>query len=880
MRCGSPRPPRDTEMRKTESSCLFDDLDDDAAANFNVKGTNVLHVSTQWKRITVELTNPDAVYTIARMPGVRMVRPVYIATTNAGIVTSQAVHALRSNRASNRYGVNGAGQKVGVISDSFARTGGVRDGNTTPPSGASGILQGARNQDSGDLPPQVQIIADYPAEFSDGSDEGAGMAELVHDIVPGADIAFHSAFISEAGFADGITLLRNAGCTVVVDDVIYLTEPMFQEGIIAQSARNCVAAGVPYFSSAGNGKNTALRFNFRDTNPAVDTEGVSNTSTDDYHRWDNGTSFIGITVLPFNPARLILQWNQPFESVSPGNGSQIDLSMVFYAQPNSQAPVLAIVDDLQGTTGSPKGDALEFAVINNQDSGPVTYYLAINHVRGMQDGIPQNPDLPVECRLVVFGAEARIEGVTSDLNIYGGPSQYGHSIATGVMGVGAIPWYDTAAFDLNLGATPQIDAQDFTALGGNLRLYFNDAGALNVRDRFCPDIAATNGENTTFFGSPLDLLGYQGEPDGFPNFFGTSAAAPNAAAVAALMKSLDPSLTPDEIRDIMTSTAIDVTGRRAAPGVDDTTGAGLVDAQAALDVVAGGLGITPVPTPAGTPAPKFKRVFSGSPEPDVENPADPLERDFSGWEFVPGHNFFPPSEGNVLGSPVLITSDNTNTFGFFESPTFIAGPWQRSGDLPLNGNNGAYNLYRADFTVRTSVPADNQGAIPTIRFRATTDNNEQSDMLVLTSNTTENVSPNTAPLRLPRLLRSPRHPATLPRLLRSHQRRRHRRRQRQPHPGSRRSLRHLRPGAHRPAARTHLQLPRSRQPRMGIPRRPAHLRPPPPVLRRQWPPNRPQRRLGRQQSRLLRLLRLARGRRPRRSLRTRPPLPRPLPRPL
>ena len=72
---------------------------------------------------------------------------------------------------------------------------------------------------------------------------------------------------------------------------------------------------------------------------------------------------------------------------------------------------------------------------------------------------------------------------------------------------------------------------------------------------------APDGVNTTSFG-PIDVEG-----DGFPNFFGTSAAAPHAAGVAALLKDLNPAASPDEIYNVLKAAAIDMDDP-ATPGFD------------------------------------------------------------------------------------------------------------------------------------------------------------------------------------------------------------------------------------------------------------------------------------------------------------------------
>ena len=80
--------------------------------------------------------------------------------------------------------------------------------------------------------------------------------------------------------------------------------------------------------------------------------------------------------------------------------------------------------------------------------------------------------------------------------------------------------------------------------------------------------------------------------DGWAMFSGTSASAPQLAGICALMKEAKPNLTPKEARDILKRTARDVTkgknamGHRATAGRDVATGAGLADANKAVQAAA------------------------------------------------------------------------------------------------------------------------------------------------------------------------------------------------------------------------------------------------------------------------------------------------------
>ena len=79
--------------------------------------------------------------------------------------------------------------------------------------------------------------------------------------------------------------------------------------------------------------------------------------------------------------------------------------------------------------------------------------------------------------------------------------------------------------------------------------------------------------------------------DGWALFSGTSAAAPQVAGVVALLLGAKPGLTPAQVTEALTKTAIDVTAGRCHPrfnslagvGPDAATGAGLVNAKAAVD---------------------------------------------------------------------------------------------------------------------------------------------------------------------------------------------------------------------------------------------------------------------------------------------------------
>ena len=159
---------------------------------------------------------------------------------------------LRAAQARSTYGVDGSGVTVGVLSDSYDTLGGAATDVS------NGELPGVGNPCGRTNPVQIQ------AELNQtGTDEGRAMAQIVHDIAPGAGIRFATANNGEVDFANQIRALASAGAKVIVDDIYYFAEPVYQDGAVAKAVSDVSSQGVAYFSAAGNdniilgGKNVA-----------------------------------------------------------------------------------------------------------------------------------------------------------------------------------------------------------------------------------------------------------------------------------------------------------------------------------------------------------------------------------------------------------------------------------------------------------------------------------------------------------------------------------------------------------------------------------------------------------------------------------------------
>jgi hypothetical protein len=559
-----------TRRGMLEIEIRFTSLDAAAVEYVSGLGVEVLKSFEDFGVIDA-LADAELLDEIARMPEVTVVRPQYGAITNAGSVDNQADASINADDARAGYGIDGTGVTIGVLSDTFHRV----IGGSISGTGCSRILTGSSSQSSGDLPAQVVVLDSGPV---DGTDEGAAMAELMHDLATGSPLMFHSAFNSMADFAEGITDLRFCGSDVIVDDVIYFAEPMFQDGLIAQAAQAAVDAGVPYLSSAGNQATFGVDEIYVDAHPTDDTSFPP--TGDDLHDFGGGDLFGSITVPGSCGFLLVLQWNQPFSGVL-GPGASSDLDLYVYDSASVASGRLAQSTNAQGCSleeSGTGGDPLEIVSFTNSAGAPKTVFVAVDHFCGNESDL--------RFRIAAFptcsGSSYSFEG-----GIFDKAQIYGHAAAAGAAAVAAVFYAEIDSGGTQILPIDQIDVEPFSSLGGDIPFFFDGSGhplpGAPV-SRTKPEFAAPDGTNTTFFGQDIGT-----DPDRFPNFFGTSAAAPHAAAVAALLLEVDPVLTPAGIRSLLQATASDI----ETVGFDFLSGAGLIDARDAVSAVAEILEVNP-----------------------------------------------------------------------------------------------------------------------------------------------------------------------------------------------------------------------------------------------------------------------------------------------
>lgn len=492
-------------------------------------------------------------------------RPVR-AITRRGAVTSQGDHALRApsiRPPAWAQGPTGSGVKVGVLSDSFDCLGGAQTDETDGEFSPVTVLQEL------DAPDPENPNNSFPC--LDGTDEGRAMIQIVADVAPDSTQLFHSAFNGEAAFANGIEALQAAGADVIVDDVLYLTQPFFHDGIVAQAVDRVVSRGAAYFSAAGNNGRHSYEAPFDGADGALDlfldgeALGLPGRAHDFAPDPSGTTLRQQVTIPPGSTLTLVLQWDDPFFSSSPDSpGAATDLDIYLADSNRNVVAASAEFNVIPGGPDEASGDAIEILDYTNGTDASQTRFL---HIRKFQ-----GPD-PLRIKHINFG-----DPDIAFANANDSGTAVGHPAAKGAFAVGAAAYYESPA----CGVTPAL-IEPYSSAGGTPILLQPDGTRLAIPDmRQKPDAVGPDGANTSFFGDDdgsFSTLRACADDDQLGNFFGTSAAAPHIAGVAALLLEVVPNATPARVYKALRDSALDM----GDAGIDLDSGHGFIQADRALN---------------------------------------------------------------------------------------------------------------------------------------------------------------------------------------------------------------------------------------------------------------------------------------------------------
>lgn len=468
----------------------------------------------------------NALDDVAALPWVAAVTPPDYPEPD---ITSQGV-AFHGADTTHAQGVDGTGISVGVISD--------------------GVTSIATAQAAGELPGDCPGTPCVNVLNAGAGDEGTAMLEIVHDMAPGANLVFAGTGGSVVSHINALNSLVGAGVNVIAEDIPFDSEPAFQQGQVAVAGEAIALAGVSVHSSAGNlARVHGARVVATGTGSGPDgvvfaspPPGCNGFTPSNVVAIAPGNDTTFDLSTGANPGGVVLQWSEP-RAIFPtaGQGGFTDLNLYLMDTALTQCIAVSTSVQANGT-----GDTIEFLSVPANG----TYKLVVD-VQGTSSAVAA-PVLDLRMRgTTLLDGSTREGSLNPDANYTGLASSAAAALAT----TGGLEGFSGGG-PVQLGSTT-------TCPGGAAGPCVGVAGGGPVTD---PGPAPTW---TAADGVAVSGAGGFGSP-----FFGTSAAAPHAAACDALVREAQGAgATVASVRDALANTARD----QGPVGADPAWGFGVLD---------------------------------------------------------------------------------------------------------------------------------------------------------------------------------------------------------------------------------------------------------------------------------------------------------------
>jgi hypothetical protein len=470
----------------------------------------------------------DKLDAVAALPWVATLRPSLRPAVDAGPITTEG-NILHKADVAQAQGFTGRGVKVGAISGDVDHL--------------------AESVARGELPPGIQVLRQ--ADYDD--DEGTAMMEIVHDMAPNATFAYASTRDTNAEYFEAFHILAAAGVDMITEDIALDDEPVFQSGQGVTIAERLARKGIWISSSAGNlGGRHAPRVPAKSSGRTPDdaTGKFSNCPIEPRNTVNlRGTdNTYNLNLLPGATVMPTLQWSEP-RAIFPTEGAGGFTDLNLYLMDAAGTTCLAVSDAKQANG---VGDTIEQFIYQNTTGAPQQVRLVVD-VAGTSSARAV-PTLDLRWRALSAGVQTidppdRAGSMNPDANYL--------QFATSAAAANASVSVDPTAVPLEaFSAAGPVQVLTTTRCPGNKPGPCKGIPGGRERTASAPTWTASDGVSVSGVG-PFGAGTCPATKQGDCRFFGTSAATPSAAGVAALtMEQFHNVLPPIALNFIMAHRAV------------------------------------------------------------------------------------------------------------------------------------------------------------------------------------------------------------------------------------------------------------------------------------------------------------------------------------